>query len=169
MENQFINHRERTFSHGSTISSKLNTWTQETLVNGVITSHVTYLLLTLKLFKRVMNLIDLKRKQFLWTGSERLTGGKCKANWICGVRSKQYNGLGVLVTGIQAVDYSEDDKRYTLHNLDKRLFISVMVGDDKSYLFWKIVWLWGTTPRGTYPLIYSICKGEKFHPRGSLK
>jgi hypothetical protein len=61
------------------VSAKLSTWSGKnlsaagrlTLVNVVLTSQVTYLLLALIPPIRVLNLIDSKRKQFLWTGSER--------------------------------------------------------------------------------------------------
>lgn len=67
-----------------------------TLVNALLTSQVTYMLLALKPPKRVMDFIDSKRNQFLWAGSERLTDGKCKVSWIYAARPKQYNVLGIL-------------------------------------------------------------------------
>jgi hypothetical protein len=89
------------------VSAKLSTWSEKNLstvgrltpVNAVLASQVTYMLLALKPPKRVMDFIDSKRKQFLWVGSERLTGGKCKVTWNCAARPKQYGGLGILHLG----------------------------------------------------------------------
>jgi hypothetical protein len=67
-----------------------------TLVNAVLILQVIYPLLALKPPKEVMDLIDSKRKQFLWAGLERLTGGKCKVSWIRATRPKKHGGLGIL-------------------------------------------------------------------------
>lgn len=67
-----------------------------TLVQSVLTPQVIYFLSALKPPKATLEEIDNKRKQFLWAGTERLTGGKCKVNWIRMARSKKNGGLGVL-------------------------------------------------------------------------
>jgi hypothetical protein len=167
------------------VSAKLSTWSGKnlsttgrlTLVNAVLTSQVTYLLLALKPPIRVLDLIDSKRKQFLWAGSERLTGGKCKVSWVCAARPKQYGGLGILHLDnfsravrlrwlwqeAKLLNTQRMTKDIPCTTLDMRLFVaatSVMVGDDKSSLLWESAWLRGMAPRDIYPLIYSISNGK---------
>jgi hypothetical protein len=167
------------------VSTKLSTWSGKnlsaagrlTLVNAVLTSQVTYLLLALNPPQRVLDFIDSKRKQFLWAGSERLTGGKCKVNWVCAARPKQYGGLGILHLGFfswalrlrwlwqeaKLLNTQRMAKDIPCNMLDRRLFAaatSVRVGDGKSSLFWESAWLRGMTPRDTFPLTYSISNGK---------
>lgn len=51
-----------------------------TLVKSVLTSQAVYFRTALKAPKAALGEIDGKRKQFLWAGSEILTGAKCKVN-----------------------------------------------------------------------------------------
>jgi hypothetical protein len=70
-----------------------------TLVKTVITSQAIYLLSTLNAPKEILNFLDSKRRQFLWAGLDKLTGGKCKVNLKCVARPKALRGLGVLHLG----------------------------------------------------------------------
>ncbi|WVZ63082.1 hypothetical protein U9M48_012747 [Paspalum notatum var. saurae] len=92
-----------TFSNVCNISSKsirqLNHARRMVLVKSVLTSQATYLLTALRAPKATLKDIDAKRKQFLWSGNERLTGGKCKVNWTRTARSKKNGGLGILHLG----------------------------------------------------------------------
>jgi len=77
-----------------------------TLVKSVLTSQVIHLLSALRVPKEILKLIDNKRKQFLWAGSEVLTGGKCKVNWIRAARSKKggrpwYPSLGQILKSLE--------------------------------------------------------------------
>ena len=84
--------------------AKLNGWNggnlshagRLTLVQSVLTPQVIYFLSALKPPKATLEEIDNKQRQFLWAGTEMLTGGKCKVNWIRTARSKKNGGLGVL-------------------------------------------------------------------------
>jgi hypothetical protein len=44
-----------------------------TLVKTMITSQAIYMLSALNAPKEILNLLDSKRRQFLWAGSDRLT------------------------------------------------------------------------------------------------
>ncbi|WVZ71290.1 hypothetical protein U9M48_019892 [Paspalum notatum var. saurae] len=165
------------------ISSKLNGWNGKnlsaagrlTLVKAVLTSQVIYVLLALKPPKEVMKLIDSKRKQFLWAGTERLTGGKCKVSWTRAARPKKFGGLGILHLGkfSRALrlkwlwqESKEPARKRVVGDLpctavDKVLFAaatSVTAGDGKSTLFWESTWLRGLRPRDIYPKIFSISR-----------
>ncbi|WVZ50254.1 hypothetical protein U9M48_001528 [Paspalum notatum var. saurae] len=86
------------------ILGKLNSWNGRiltaaghlTLVKSVITSQAVYLLSSLRAPKDLMKCVDAKQRHFLWAGMERLTGGKCKVNWIRSARPKACRGLGIL-------------------------------------------------------------------------
>jgi hypothetical protein len=67
-----------------------------TLVKSVITSQAIYLLSALQAPKEILNLIDSRRKKFLWAGCVQIMGGKCKVNWIRFARPKVCGGLGIL-------------------------------------------------------------------------
>lgn len=151
-------------------------WGRLTLVNAVLTSQVIYPLLALKPPKEVMDLIDSKRKHFLWAGSERLTGGKCKVSWNRATRPKKHGGLVILQLGnfswalrlrwlwqeAKMLTSQRMVKDLPCTTIDKRLFTaatSVTVGDGKSSLFWESAWLKGMTLRDAYPL-FSISRGE---------
>ena len=79
------------------MTGKLKAWNSRnvtmagrlTLVKSVLTSQVIHLLSALRVPKEILQLIDSKRKQFLWAGNEELMGGKCKVNWIRVARSKK--------------------------------------------------------------------------------
>ena len=79
------------------MTGKLNAWNGRnvtmagrlTLVKSVLTSQVIHLLSALRVPKEILQLIDSKRKQFLWAGNEELMVGKCKVNWIRAARSKK--------------------------------------------------------------------------------
>ena len=87
--------------------AKLNSWNGRnlnyagrlTLVKSVLTSQVVYFLTALRAPKATLQDIDAKRKQFLWAGTEKITGAKCKVNWTQAARSKKNGGLGILHLG----------------------------------------------------------------------
>jgi hypothetical protein len=71
------------------VLNKLSSWNGRnfsvagrlTLVKTVLISQPIYLLTALNAPKATISILDSKRRQFLWAGSERLAGGKCKVNW----------------------------------------------------------------------------------------
>ncbi|WVZ88362.1 hypothetical protein U9M48_034892 [Paspalum notatum var. saurae] len=145
------------------ILAKLNSWNGRnltiagrlTLVKSVITPQTVYLLTALKAPAEVLELIDSKRRQFLWSGMERLTGGKCKVNWIRSARPKALGGLGILnlVSFARALclrwlwqawvrqDRPGPDGDGPCTETDKLFFAavtSVQVGDGKIAPFWHV-------------------------------
>jgi hypothetical protein len=87
--------------------AKFNSWNGRnlnyagrlTLVKAFLTSPVVCFLIALRAPKATSQDIDAKRKQFLWAGTERIKGAKCKVNWTRAVRSKKNGGVGILQIG----------------------------------------------------------------------
>ncbi|WVZ74609.1 hypothetical protein U9M48_022771 [Paspalum notatum var. saurae] len=63
---------------------------------SVLNSQAVYSITSLRPPKSTLKEIDVKRKQFLWSGAEALTGAKCKVNWPRSTRPVDLGGLGVL-------------------------------------------------------------------------
>lgn len=131
-----------------------------TLVKSVIISQAVYLLSPLRASKDILQFIDTKRKQFLWPDSERLTGGKCKVNWLHSARPKVCSGLGVLHLSKFAralrlrwlwQDWTSVDKTWVASELPctkthRLLFAAsrtISLGDGKKASFWDSAWLQG--------------------------
>jgi hypothetical protein len=57
-----------------------------TLLKSVLTSQTVYFLTSLRAPKATLKEIDCRQKQFLSVGSEALTRGKCKVNWLRSTR-----------------------------------------------------------------------------------
>jgi hypothetical protein len=75
--------------------AKFNSWNHKnlnyagrlTLVKSVLSAQVVYFLTALRAPKSTLQDIDAKAKQFLWAGTEKITGAKCKVNWVRVARS----------------------------------------------------------------------------------
>lgn len=125
-----------------------------TLVKSVLTSQIMYYATILKIPKETLKEIDSKRKQFLWAGNERLTGGKCKVNWTRAARSKKNGGLGILHLGkfTRALrlrwlwrEWSPEEKPWigteiTCNTTDRLLFAAatkITIGNGNRICFWN--------------------------------
>jgi hypothetical protein len=65
------------------------------LVNSVLDGLVTYMMQALALPPGVIDLIDSRRRAFLWSGKDKTSGAKCLVNWEDVQRPKSQGGLGV--------------------------------------------------------------------------
>ncbi|KAE8791391.1 retrotransposon protein [Hordeum vulgare] len=68
------------------------------LVKSVLASQVVYFITPLIIQTSILQSIDKLERAFLWSGSDKTTGAKCKVNWDIVSRPLAYGGLGVLNT-----------------------------------------------------------------------
>ena len=73
----------------------LNQGGREVLVHAVQSNFPIYAMCSLLLPKGVIDMIDAKRRAFLWTGEKTCSGGHCKAPWDLVCIPKDKGGLGV--------------------------------------------------------------------------
>ena len=164
--------------------SKLTVWNgkninhagMSTLVKAVLTSQSVYCLTSLTAPKSTLKEIDNLRKSFLWAGSEKLTGGKCKVNWPHSIRPSDSGGLGILHLGkfaralrLRWLWKDWEGEGTILNNPDlpcdvtgRLLFAtatSITIGDDMR-AFWSSAWLQGQRPQDIAPNIFQISKNK---------
>jgi hypothetical protein len=157
-----------------------------TLVKTVITSQAIYLLSALNVPKEILNLLDSKRRQILWAGSDNLTGGKCKVNWKHVVRPKALGGLGVLHLGtfaralrlrwlwkICTSPYNAWGKLETpCTNVDSLFFAAstdIKIGDGSKISFWDSAWARGRRPKDLAPSLFSISRNKGKSLAGAVR
>ncbi|WVZ99055.1 hypothetical protein U9M48_044409 [Paspalum notatum var. saurae] len=170
-------------------AAKLNGWSgrqlnhagRMVLVKSVLTSQAIYLLTALRAPKATLKDIDAKRKQFLWSGNERLTGGKCKVNWTRTARSKKNGGLGILHLGKFARalrlrwlwrEWFAENKPWIGDDLpcnvrDELLFTAattIHIGNGSKIKFWTNAWL----PLEVAPSIFKISRRKNRTLREAL-
>ena len=75
--------------------SLLNQSGREVLVRSVLSSFPIYAMCSLLLPKGVIEIIDAKRRAFLWTGKTSCSGSDCKAPWELVCIPKEKGGLGI--------------------------------------------------------------------------
>jgi hypothetical protein len=139
-----------------------------------------------KCIAEILNLFDSKRRLFLWAGSERLTGGKCKVNCKCVARPKALGGLGVLHLGAFAralrlrwlwhnctSSYNAWGKFYmACTNADRLLFAAstnFKIGDDSKISFRGSAWAGGMRPKDLTPRFFSISKNKGKSLAGAVR
>ena len=146
-----------------------------TLVKSVLTSQVVYFLMAVQAPKAVLKDIDARRKQFLWAGTERITGAKCKVNWTRAARTKKNGGLGILHLGKFARalhlrrlchEWNLEGKSWvgdelSCNKTNKHLLAAattIKFGNRRKISFWNSASAQGLRPRDLAPSVYIISK-----------
>ena len=68
---------------------------REVLVNAVQSNFPIYSMCSILLPKGAIDIIDAKRRAFLWTGDKKCSGAACKAPWDLVLLPKSKGGLGI--------------------------------------------------------------------------
>jgi hypothetical protein len=136
-----------------------------------------YCLTSLRAPKATLKEIDNLRKSFLWAGSEKLTGGKCKVNWSRSTRPTESGGLGILHLGKfaralrlrwlwkewEGEGRAMNNPDIPCHTTDRLLVAaatSITVGDGLTASFWTSAWLQGQRPQDIAPNLFRISKNK---------
>ena len=156
------------------------------LVKSVLASQVIYFITQLVIQTTILQNIDKLERAFLWSGSDKTTGAKCKVNWDTVSRPLDYGGLGVLNTFKFAralrlrwpwYEWKEPTKLWVgggnpCDEDDLNFFYActtITVGNGARTPFWDSPWLLGRKPRDIAPLIYEASSRKRWKVREALK
>ena len=145
------------------------------LVHSVITSQAVYSITPLIVPQGSLDNLNKIELAFLWSGSDKTTGAKCKVNWDMVCRPTSYGGLGVLNTDNFAralrlkwlwFEWKEPSKLWVgLGNPcteeDRDFFYastSIIVGNGAKTPFWDSPWLLGRKPKDIAPLVFEASR-----------
>lgn len=146
-----------------------------TLVKAVLTAVAIYHITPVDLPVEVLKAIDRLRRAYLWAGTDKVTGGKCKVNWELVCRPKEFGGLGILHLGKFAaalrlrwlwLDWDDPPRVWCSMGTpctanDRNLFAAVTkvaIGDGQKASFWESPWLEGFRPKDIAPKIFEISR-----------
>ena len=175
-------------------AGKLVTWEGQsittigrtTLVRSVITSQAVFSITSLIVPQGTLHNINKIERAFLWSGSDKTTGAKCKVNWDMVCRTTIYGGLGILNTDKFAralrlrwpwYEWKEPTKLWVgLGNPcteeDMDFFYAsttIIVGNGAKTPFWDSPWLLGRKPKDIAPLIFQASKRKRSTLRQALR
>lgn len=155
------------------------------LIRSVITSLPVYLISTIKPPKQFIKEFDKLHRRFLWSGDERLTGGKCKVAWTKVCVPTEKGGLSIKdleafsrALRLRWMWYAWDDRERPWKGLqvqadekDWRLFNSatlVTVGNGAKASFWLSRWLNGEVPAEQFPELFKHSKRKNRSVREAM-
>jgi hypothetical protein len=148
------------------------------LVKSVLSSLAIFHLTPLNIPPGLMARLRSILRAFLWAGTDKTSGGKCKVNWKKVCRPLSLGGLGVLdldkfATALRLrwpwLEWKDPTKAWVglgnpCSEEDMDLFyaaIEVTIGDGRKASFWHAPWLSGLKPKDIAPSIFSISKRKK--------
>ena len=162
----------------------LSTGGRLVLVNSVLGSLPIYYMSSILLPKTVREILDAKRRAFLWTGEEKCHGSSCLVAWEDVCKTKEQGGLGVknlenmnhclLLKFVHRMhDTSTPPWKQWLHShggedsyLGKILSSELQryqsltiarIGTGEHVAFWHDRWLLNITLQEAFPALYTHC------------
>lgn len=125
-------------------------------------------------------------RAFLWAGTDKATGAKCKVNWDTVCQPSEYGGLGILNTEKFAralrlrwfwFEWKEPTKLWVgsgnpCDEMDKNLFYAsstIIVGNGARTPFWDSPWVQGRKSKDIALLIYEASSRINWKLREAIK
>nr|XP_020200448.1 uncharacterized protein LOC109786280 [Aegilops tauschii subsp. strangulata] len=162
------------------VASKLVPWDGQnitsigraTLVKSVLSSQSLYFITSLIVPSGTLRNVNKLERAFLWAGTDKTTGAKCKVNWDSMCRPLGFGGLGVLNTEKFAralrlrwlwFEWKEPSKMWIglgnpCDEMDYNLFYAstnIAVGNGARTPFWDSPWVHDQKPKDIAPLLYA--------------
>lgn len=155
------------------------------LVKSVLSSLAVYFITPLIVPPSTLRQLNKLQRAFLWAGTDKTTGAKCKVNWDIVCRPSEFGGLGVLNTEKFAralrlrwpwFEWKEPSKMWVglgnpCDNKDYDLFYAfttITVGNGARTPFWDAPWVQGRKPKDIAPLIYDATVRKNWKIREAL-
>ena len=82
-------------------ASLLNPMGRTVLINSVLDSQLVYLMCALPIPPRTLAQVDQRRRAFLWTGEDTVSGASCLVAWEHVCADKEHGGLGIRDLSLQ--------------------------------------------------------------------
>jgi len=151
----------------------LNVAGRSTLVKCTLSAIPVHTSIALGLSPWAIAAIDKLRRAFIWTGSDKVAGGKCKVAWINVCRPKELGGLGIadlrragLALRVRWI--WRDRKRGIVPPACERVALRLFqaattftVGNGESTLFWTDRWLNGSSIVQLAPAVFAAVRPRK--------
>ncbi|XP_066392411.1 uncharacterized protein [Miscanthus floridulus] len=125
----------------------LNVAGRTTLVKATMSAIPTHMSIVLCLSPWAIESIDKLRRAFIWCGSDKVLGGKCKVAWETVCRPRDLGGLDV------------SDLRRA--GIALQAAIVFMLGNGESTFFWTDRWLDGRNIEDAAPAVFAAVKARK--------
>ena len=155
------------------------------LVKSVLTSQLTYHIISLNPPASTLHNYNKIQRAFLWAGTDKATGAKCKVSWRNVCRATDLGGLGVidLTKFARALrlrwlwfEWKDPSKMWVgLDNpcdkMDRALFYAsshIIIGNGARAPFWDSPWINGVAPLDLAPLIFDITSRKKWKVREAM-
>jgi hypothetical protein len=163
----------------------LNIGGRKELVKTVLSSLPTYLLTAIKPSKKFYKEMDKLRRRFLWAGTQRLHGGKCKVNWQRVCRPMNRGGLGI--TDLEKFgralrlrwlwfQWKSPDKAWCgselpIDQIDEAIFAAatrVTIHSGWTAKFWQSSWIDGFSPAMMFPSLFQHSRRKQRSVKDAL-